>query len=119
MTRERRLAVKMWHDVADNIRQGAIEDFNGVMDFRNNFIHKHNLKWYNEDWFCEYMGMSDGCSKCRLYIRCGGNCNDVKHNYYAMMDKKVDKYGLSLPYAEDKEEFADYADNIADLLEGK
>lgn len=65
MTKQRRLAIQMWQEIADKCRSG--EDFN-LVDYKTDFCKKHGLKWLANCYFCNYF---DRCEKCPLDDKCG------------------------------------------------
>ena len=110
MTKDRRLAVKMWRDIAYGIRTKKILNYCEVLYFKKGFVRFHGLKWYNNCWFCEYQGKRFGCKKCRLYVQCGCGCS-CESNYFGKL--------RNMSKVSDYKEMAEYASKIADILEGK
>lgn len=52
MTRERRLAVQMWREIAEKIKNsGRAFD---VTQFKFEFCKNHNLNWLNHCYLCQY-----------------------------------------------------------------
>lgn len=101
MTRERRLAVQMWREIAEYLRNSNndIRLYKSVADLKHRFCDEHNLHWRSDCWFCEYL--SSTCKKCPIRY-----CSDNDSLYGKVC------------YAS-QEEAARAADRIADKLEGK
>ena len=73
MTRERRLAVQMWREIAERIKSGD-KKFS-VMLYKAEFCQKHGLTWLNNCYFCQYAsefcysgegGIILNCDRCPL-----------------------------------------------------
>lgn len=64
MTKQRRLAIKMWEEIVDKCRSG--EDFN-LAEYKTDFCKKHGLKWLANCYFCNYFY---SCEKCPLDDKC-------------------------------------------------
>ncbi len=67
MTRERRLAVKMWSEIAEKIRSLG---YVNIKQEKLLFCVNNNLTWSYQCWFCQYM---KPCDNCRL-SKIGGSC---------------------------------------------
>lgn len=67
MTKERRLAIKMWKDIRDMLTSYDEWSYSNVVAYKRSFCARHDLNWVNDCWFCQYM---PSCSKCPL-VRCG------------------------------------------------
>lgn len=86
MTRERRLAIQMWEEIADkveslpNVLDNGKDHFILVQNMKHDFCEKHGLNWCNRCWFCQYIrdcrkcpisetysGYSHGCTTDSLY----------------------------------------------------
>lgn len=84
MTKERRLAIKMWKQIVKALMKGEYEF--GCADYvisciKHKFCNKYNLEWRNECWFCQYVRQDwrkmpsrinisvdvNGCQCCPLY----------------------------------------------------
>lgn len=85
MTKERRLAIKMWEQIVEALEQGKHDPRYArpiVFEIKEDFSEKHHLMWKASCWFCQYVrhdwryGMAsrveldehwNGCQKCPLY----------------------------------------------------
>lgn len=84
MTKERRLAIKMWKQIVKALMKREY-DF-GCADhviscIKHKFCNTYNLEWKNECWFCQYVRQDwrdlpsrkdfdseeNGCQRCPLY----------------------------------------------------
>ena len=78
MTKERRLAIKMWQEIVDMLE---IENIN-VNEMKKDFCRNNNIRWENSCWFCQYVRKdhrsnlksrcnidysTNGCEDCPLY----------------------------------------------------
>lgn len=78
MTKERRLAIKMWQEIVDILEIGNI-DLNAQ---KHRFCVNNNIYWENDCWFCQYIRkdyrynlksrcdidwLTNGCEDCPLY----------------------------------------------------
>lgn len=99
MTRERRLAVQMWREIAKKIRS---VEYVGVKQEKVRFCVSHNLVWSYNCWFCQYMR---NCDECRLE-KIGGACIT-----------QLSLYQCSI-YGETREVRARAAETIAKILNG-
>lgn len=82
MTRERKLAIKMWQEIVKNLKKKKIaaqfkiyKSFN-VMSYKETFCKRHNLKWRNNCYLCQYCKT---CLDCPLK-----NCLS---EYYAVINE--------------------------------
>lgn len=68
MTKERKLAIKMWEGVKEHLPQWYEEDRWDIVDnlrgFKADFCFKNNLHWNCYCWFCQYF--RDVCDRCPL-----------------------------------------------------
>lgn len=78
MTKERRLAIKMWQEIVDMLEKENID-----VDYqKNNFCKKYHVLWSHGCWFCQYVRKEyrsrlksrrdidfdiNGCENCPLY----------------------------------------------------
>lgn len=60
MTKERKLAIKMWQEIVKNLKKKKIaarlkiyNRFN-VVSYKEKFCKIHNLKWRSDCYFCQY-----------------------------------------------------------------
>lgn len=114
MTRERKLAVQMWREIAEHIRNGNIVNFGEVVDYKACFCKDYVIDWGVWDcWLCKYC---ESCSCCLLSVYSGGCCKSIS-NPYNKLDYR-DMCHKPIDYDGSEEEFAGYADEIADVLEG-
>ena len=68
MTKERKLAIKMWLEVKERI-PGWCEQYNGdivcvLKWFKSDFCFRNKLRWDNNCWFCQYT--CSECNRCPL-----------------------------------------------------
>lgn len=78
MTKERRLAIEMWTEIAKRLGDNSLN----IGRFKIDFTKDHNLHWKENCWFCQYVrndyrweleSRSDigdeveGCSRCPLF----------------------------------------------------
>lgn len=114
MTRERRLAVQMWREIAECIRNGCVINFGEIVAYKARFCKDYMIDWGNWDcWLCKYC---KSCSCCPLYKYSGGYCQNIM-NPYKKLEYRDTCHKL-ISYDGSEEEFAGYADFIADILEG-
>lgn len=67
MTKERRLAIKMWEGVRERLPEWYEDDriiVDCLKDFKLDFCFENNLHWQFECWFCQYTRFK--CNKCPL-----------------------------------------------------
>ena len=65
MTKERRLAILMWEEVARQL-ESSPDKYVDAIKIKRDFCSKHGLKWKCDCWFCEYI---KECSKCPLSFK--------------------------------------------------
>lgn len=111
MTKERRFAVKMWRSIAEAIRRGEIDGYFDMHNYKRRYCE---YGWHNYCWACHY---ASGCERCPLYKKYGKDCNTEGNPYGDLFNR--DYMGRCAPYEGREEEFASYADDIADTLEGR
>ena len=82
MTRERKLAIKMWQEIVKHLKKKKIaaqfkiyKKFD-VMSYKEKFCKKHGLKWRSNCYFCQYFKT---CIDCPLK-----NCLS---EYYAVVNE--------------------------------
>lgn len=69
MTRERRLAIQLWEEIADkveslpNVLDNGKDHFILVQNMKHDFCEKHVLNWRSRCWFCQYIR---DCRKCPI-----------------------------------------------------
>lgn len=99
MTRERRLAVLMWREIAERLNAGMDSQF--VWSFKKEFCESHKICWTNYCYFCTYMT----CDACPISVnkKKGQGCQ-VGSLYHAVL------FGS-------KETSVEAANRIADFLE--
>lgn len=106
MTKERRLAVQMWREIAIKFRVGIY--IPNIQRTKEIFCERHKLNWLYNCWFCQYISRSIGilritnCSRCPL-----GTCSLKTNSHWSRLMKGS------------REERAIAADEIADILENK
>lgn len=129
MTKERRLAVEMWEQIAERISDTGFD----IGRFKSDFCKEHNLRWQHSCWFCQYVRKDcqdylpssvtrglrgeNGCQECPIYKYNG--CTEDEcgctywygHGLYAIV---CNAYG-----AFSKEERIEAAKTIARLLRGE
>lgn len=123
MTRERRLAVQMWWEIAEHIRCGNIKNILDIVQYKKEFCQRNGLRWLFGCYLCKYRKQKRksqdhralSCSGCLLFEHYGRKNCAHRGNPYAEL-KEVDPYFCRKPYTA---EHARYADEIADVLEGK
>lgn len=79
MTRERRLAIQMWEEIATEWEKGSIASL-GTLQAR--FCRMNDLNWNCDCWFCQYVrkdfrsglpsrhhidSRTNGCQECPIY----------------------------------------------------
>lgn len=116
MTRERRLAVQMWREIAQGIRDKTIRYSGDMVQYKFSFCDRHELCWDRGCYFCQYCR---DCRRCPLFrhseeIECGyignpyGKLRWVTKELYSSDPKR---YCYT-------DEHARCADEIADVLQG-
>ena len=78
MTKERRLAIKMWQEIVDMLKIGNID----LDTQKRHFCTNNNIHWESSCWFCQYVRKdrrnnlksrcnidysTNGCENCPLY----------------------------------------------------
>lgn len=110
MTRERRMAVQMWCEIAQDIRDGKITYFWTIKVRKIDFAFDHKVRWHCTCWFCHYIRH---CHECPLAQRFGDSPCQFVPNPYAELE-------VLSPYVDGRDKLAaERADCIADILEGK
>lgn len=68
MTRERRLAIKMWEGIRDSLadKPKDVSNFYFVTTYKRFFCRLYNLKWDSCCWFCQYIRKKYLCKRCPL-----------------------------------------------------
>lgn len=74
MTKERRLAIQMWEEIKEAIRETKRIKFIDSMfiaSAKETFAKEHNINWAHDCWFCTYVRYHDilhgeGCQRCPL-----------------------------------------------------
>lgn len=74
MTKERRLAIRMWEEIRARIRDTTrLKDIDlwRVSDWKRQFCIDHELHWMHNCWLCQYVRYHDvlhgeGCQRCPL-----------------------------------------------------
>ena len=82
MTRERRLAIELWKQIVKTCEKSSIVDIPGI---KESFCTKHQLKWKNNCWFCQYVRKDyrfelDSRSKISLNANCCFKCPLYKYS---------------------------------------
>lgn len=76
MTRERRLAILMWEEIKDYIKENDLKGVRTtlaeIFNYKCNFMKKHNVDWINGCYLCNYIKPLEEdyeikCQKCPLY----------------------------------------------------
>lgn len=84
MTKERRLAIKMWEQIVEVLENGRPGRFYQplISIIKEDFCREHNLEWKAGCWFCQYVRQDyrykllsrksippsyNGCQHCPLY----------------------------------------------------
>lgn len=107
MTKERRLAVQMWREIAECIRSGNIKFISDIVNYKRDFCVRHCLDWPFNCYMCKYHKQNFmngsrkpfGCFGCLLYERCGFvNCSERGNPYSEL--KEVDFYFSRKPYTQ-------------------
>ena len=78
MTKERKLAIKMWEEIVEELKKGD-KSFNLVI-FKMLFCKNHNLDWENDCYFCQYCRPCTRCpiSDCMSLYTKASHDNDVE-----------------------------------------
>ena len=81
MTKERRLAIKMWKDLLKLLQKKPLKN-REINVFKESFCQIHDVDWKNECWLCQYVRQDyrwtlesrrpisrqrNNCKKCPLY----------------------------------------------------
>lgn len=68
MTKERRLAIKMWEGLRDNLadKPKDVSNFDFVTTYKKLFCELYKLHWDGHCWFCQYIRIKYTCKKCPL-----------------------------------------------------
>lgn len=101
MTKERRLAIEMWEQIAEHLEEPGFD----VHAFKDRFCREHNLHWEFQCWFCQYarkeyranlpsrqtVNVRNGCQQCPIYKyeKCEGDvcgCNTWTDTLYARVE---------------------------------
>jgi len=64
MTKERKLAIKMWKQIRKGIKFKRY--FFGMISIeylKSDFCIKHNLNWFHQCWFCQYIRRGESSHK--------------------------------------------------------
>lgn len=66
MTKERKLAIKMWEEIKERIPKWqktsyAIPISERVVRYKRDFCIKHDLSWMMNCWFCAYITYCENC----------------------------------------------------------
>ena len=87
MTKERRLAIKMWKDIRDMISTSDKLLSASVINYKEIFCKERKLKWFNNCWFCQYIPY---CSKCPL-VNCGFSSSyEITVSEYRSKDVRIE-----------------------------
>ena len=70
MTKERKLAIKMWEEIVKKCQLGYSTSSFNIVSFKDKFCRKHKLSWTNSCYFCQYC---KSCSNCPL----GNYCSSI------------------------------------------
>ena len=106
MTRERKLAIEMWENIADLIRAGEIICCDDVDAYKESWCNTHNLNWGGT---CCYLCRYFPCKKCPLHKKYGA-CTNKNNPYYQLRNHWK-------PYEDEEgESFADMAECIAEVM---
>lgn len=121
MTKERKIAITIWHELRELIETGKIECEDDLLNYKKSLCADFGVNWMHGCWFCQYVrrdykrhgdlwegtgkGISQqGCELCPLaknnpeYKKendydCGCTCNNAPFDYVLDPD---DKYPTSL-----------------------
>ena len=70
MTKERRLAIKMWEGIRDSLadKPKDVSNFDFIVTYKDLFCKLFKLRWNSHCWFCAYIRRRSiyACSKCPL-----------------------------------------------------
>ncbi|MBD5413987.1 MAG: hypothetical protein HDR52_06175 [Treponema sp.] len=99
MTKERRLAVLMWREIAERLNEGM--DSLLIWSFKKEFCKSFNIHWTNDCYFCNYMT----CAVCPISVseKQGQGCQVGSLHHMALFGSK--------------ETSVEAANRIADFLE--
>ena len=65
MTKERRLAIRMWEEVKEQLHEWYKEHPYDIVHFlcyfKSDFCRQNELTWLNDCWFCQYICACDKC----------------------------------------------------------
>jgi len=122
MTKERRLAIQMWEEIAQR-------DPDSVNLYKKDFCCKHDLDWKNDCWFCQYVRQDyredlpsredistkyNGCQKCPIYKY--GRCTGDKCGCASMFKTNL---FIQVIHAIEADERREAAEIIVRLLKGE
>lgn len=105
MTKERKLAIKMWEQIKEEFIKDDSDPFT-LMRLKSNFTQKYGLRWKHDCYFCQYVrkndniGLVQGCQKCPIATfearlnkyTCGCNKYSIYHfihSYYIPKFMKI------------------------------
>lgn len=90
MTKERRLAIRMWRKIKNELSAGRMDKMQDMPMFKINFCQSNGLKWKSQCWFCHYI---QDCKKCPISeLDRSGNIGCFSSNapYKMVCNKKLD-----------------------------
>lgn len=122
MTKERKLAIQMWEEIAQ-------QHPDSVYEYKDSFCKEHDLDWQNDCWLCQYVrqdyradlpsreGFLTGynrCQKCPIYKynRCTGDECGCE-------PKSKESVFMQARFAVDPSDRQEAAKTIARLLKGE
>lgn len=106
MTKERRIAVKIWEELKAFILSSPQHvTGDSFCTMKSSIIHKYGMHWHCTCWFCHYIRkpardenswvINEGCDKCPLHKlvraapgKCG--CDKARAPYARLMDDCTD-----------------------------
>lgn len=110
MTKERRLAVQMWREIAEEVLRDDAHF--RVYSYKKRFCEQHKLRWHNSCYFCQYTSMhlyDKENNKIGILLKCE-RCPLRSCDASSL-------YGAACFGTKDRAHRA--AEEIADILEGK
>ena len=122
MTKERRLAIQMWEEIAHR-------DPDSVNLYKEDFCREYDLDWENDCWFCQYVRQDyrmelpsredistryNGCQKCPIYKY--GRCTGDECGCEPKSKESVFTQAMHAIEADERQEAAE---TIARLLKGE
>lgn len=88
MTKERRLAIKMWEGIRDGLadKPKDISNYDFIVTYKKFFCELYKLNWNSYCWFCQYIRRKHNCG-CIGCIGCPlQSCFSSNASYFIALD---------------------------------